>query len=97
MRKQLYNPYLPLNEFVPDGEPHIFGDRLYIFGSHDQANGTQFCPLDYVVYSTALTDLADWTYHGISYAKTQDPDNMDGSHRLNACLLYTSPSPRDRG
>ena len=84
MKKPLYNPYLPLLEFVPDGEPHIFGDRLYIFGSHDQAHGTQFCPLDYVVYSTPLSDLSDWTYHGISYKKTQDPDNRDGSHRLNA-------------
>ena len=83
MKKPLYNPYLPLLEFVPDGEPHIFGDRLYIFGSHDQAHGTQFCPLDYVVYSTPLSDLSDWTYHGISYKKTQDPDNRDGSHRLN--------------
>ena len=30
------NPYLPSYEYVPDGEPHVFGDRLYIFGSHDR-------------------------------------------------------------
>ena len=30
------NPYLPGKEHVPDGEPHIFGDRLYVFGSHDE-------------------------------------------------------------
>ncbi len=37
--KQVFNPYLPLYEYVPDGEPHVFGDRLYIFGSHDAFNG----------------------------------------------------------
>lgn len=30
------NPYLPGKEHMPDGEPHIFGDRLYVFGSHDE-------------------------------------------------------------
>ena len=29
------NPYLPGKEHVPDGEPHIFGDRLYVFGSQE--------------------------------------------------------------
>ena len=27
--KQIFNPYLPSYEYIPDGEPHIFGDRLY--------------------------------------------------------------------
>ena len=30
--KQVYNPYLPLWEYVPDGEPHVFGDRVYLYG-----------------------------------------------------------------
>ena len=34
--KQICNPYLPLCEYIPDGEPHVFGGRLYIFGSHDR-------------------------------------------------------------
>ena len=34
--KQIFNPYLPSYEYIPDGEPHIFGDRLYIYGSHDR-------------------------------------------------------------
>ncbi len=25
MKKQVYNPYLPSFEYVPDGEPHVFG------------------------------------------------------------------------
>ncbi|MCQ2088232.1 MAG: xylosidase, partial [Bacilli bacterium] len=36
MNKQCYNPYLPGWEYIPDGEPKVFGDRLYIFGSHDR-------------------------------------------------------------
>lgn len=28
MKKQVFNPYLPLSEYVPDGEPHIFNDRV---------------------------------------------------------------------
>ena len=36
---QVFNPYLPNYEYIPDGEPHVFGDRLYVFGSHDRFNG----------------------------------------------------------
>ena len=42
------NPYLPYWENVPDGEPHVFGDRVYIFGSHDKQDGNSFCEEDYV-------------------------------------------------
>ena len=39
-KKQAVNPYLPGYEYVPDGEPRVFGDRVYIFGSHgDRAAG----------------------------------------------------------
>lgn len=31
---QVYNPFLPLDEYIPDGEPHVLGDRVYLFGSH---------------------------------------------------------------
>lgn len=43
MKKQCLNPYLPLYEHIPDGEPHVFQNRLYIFGSHDRENGNEFC------------------------------------------------------
>jgi len=36
MKNQAFNPYLPCYEYIPDGEPHVFGDRVYIFGSHDK-------------------------------------------------------------
>ncbi len=41
-KKIIVNPYLPLWEYVPDGEPHVFGDRLYIFGSHDKFGGRKY-------------------------------------------------------
>lgn len=30
-------------EHVPDGEPHVFGDRLYVFGSHDEIGSDRYC------------------------------------------------------
>lgn len=78
MKKQAFNPYLPGYEYVPDGEPHIFGDRLYIFGSHDRFGGRKFCMNDYVTWSAPLDDLGDWRYEGIIYRKEQDPDNPKG-------------------
>ena len=32
MKKQAFNPYLPSYEYVPDGEPYVFGGRVYIYG-----------------------------------------------------------------
>ena len=39
MSRQVYNPFLPLNEYIPDGEPHVWGDRVYHYGSHDKEGG----------------------------------------------------------
>lgn len=80
--KQAFNPYLPLWEYVPDGEPHVFGERVYLFGSHDAFGGKKFCPNDYVCWSAPVTDLADWRYEGVIYKKTQDPRMADGRHEL---------------
>lgn len=67
------NPFLPLNEYIPDGEPHVFGDRLYLYGSHDQARSDRFCVQDYTVWSAPVDDLTDWHCHGVTYRKDQDP------------------------
>ena len=80
--KQVFNPYLPLYEYIPDGEPHVFGDRVYVYGSHDRFNGKKFCLNDYVCYSAPVTDLTDWHYEGVIYGKTQDPRMADGKHEL---------------
>ncbi|MCC6093686.1 MAG: family 43 glycosylhydrolase [Eubacterium sp.] len=73
------NPYLPLDEYVADAEPHVFGDRIYVFGSHDRANATTFCARDYVGWSAPVDDLGNWTCAGTIYSAKQDPDyNANG-------------------
>ncbi len=74
MKKQVFNPFLPLNVCIPDGEPHIFGDRVYLYGSHDKEGGETFCMLDYEVYSAPVDDLSDWRCEGTIYRAEQDPD-----------------------
>lgn len=74
MKKQVFNPYLPLNVCIPDGEPHVFGDRVYVYGSHDQEGGQDFCVLDYEVWSAPVDDLTDWSCPGVAYRAKQDPD-----------------------
>lgn len=73
MKQQVFNPFLPLYECIPDGEPHVFGDRVYLFGSHDKEGGETFCMLDYVVYSAPVEDLSDWRCEGTIYSAKQDP------------------------
>ena len=72
---QIFNPYLPNYEYIPDGEPHIFNERLYIYGSHDKFGSRFFCDNDYVLWSAPLSDLSDWTCHGVIFRKDQDPLN----------------------
>ncbi|MBR6898536.1 MAG: family 43 glycosylhydrolase [Lachnospiraceae bacterium] len=72
-KRQVYNPFLPLYEYIPDGEPHVFGDRVYIYGSHDCEGGWTFCMLDYTVWSAPVNDLTDWRCEGVSYRASQDP------------------------
>ena len=54
MKKQAFNPYLPSWEYIPDGEPYVFGDRVYVYGSHDYFNGYVFCMGDYVCWSAPV-------------------------------------------
>lgn len=82
MKNQVFNPYLPSFEYIPDGEPRVFNKRLYIYGSHDCFNGDVYCQNDYVCWSAPEEDLSDWRYEGVIFKKTQDPRNKDGSHAL---------------
>ncbi|MGC6176883.1 family 43 glycosylhydrolase [Lacrimispora sp. 38-1] len=76
-KKQAFNPYLPSYEYVPDGEPHVFGDRVYIYGSHDRFGSAGFCLNDYVCYSASVKNLTEWSYEGVIYKKEQDPRNQN--------------------
>ncbi len=82
MKKQAFNPYLPSWEYIPDGEPYVFGDRVYVYGSHDFYNGHAFCLGDYICYSAPVDDLGNWKYEGVIYPRTADPLN----ERNNMCL-----------
>ena len=64
------NPYLPLWEHIPDGEPYVFDDpdnpgkqRVYIYGSHDDLISA-YCGRDQAVWSAPVEDLSQWRYDG---------------------------------
>lgn len=68
------NPYLPLWEHIPDGEPRVFEDpdnpgkyRVYIYGSHDNQKNSTYCGYDHVVWSAPVENLGNWRYEGVSY------------------------------
>lgn len=44
---------------MPNGEPHVFGDRVYVYGSHDAFGAPIFCVNDYVCWSAPVNDLSD--------------------------------------
>jgi hypothetical protein len=64
------NPYLPLWEHLPDGEPRVFEDpdqpgkyRAYIIGSHD-TNYSAYCGSDIRMWSAPVEDLSQWRDEG---------------------------------
>ena len=64
------NPYLPLWEHLPDGEPRVFEDpdnpgmyRAYIIGSHD-VTYTAYCGSDVRMWSAPVEDLSQWRDEG---------------------------------
>ncbi len=94
MKKQGLNPYLPSWEYIPDGEPHVYDGRVYVYGSHDRFNGYVYCLNDYVCWSAPVDDLADWRYEGVIYKKTDDPLNPDGRMCLYAPDVTVGPDGR---
>ena len=88
------NPFLPLWEHIPDGEPYVFEDpdqpgkyRVYLYGSHD-SNITSYCGREQVVWSASVDSLNNWRYDGeiLSVAKNAkgEPFNAEGK----ADVLY---------
>ena len=64
------NPYMPLWEHIPDGEPYVFEDpdqpgkqRVYVYGSHDDLI-TEYCGRNQVVWSASVDSLNNWRYDG---------------------------------
>ena len=76
------NPILPptWGLYIADGEPHVFGGRMYIYGSRDNPFGINrhglfnFCSHDYhVIYSD---DLIHWTDAGVAISIDDFPEEL---------------------
>ena len=72
------NPFLPLWEYIPDGEPYIFEDpdnpgkyRVYIYGSHDSMK-SEYCGRELVLWSASIDSLNNWRYDGIIFESKYD-------------------------
>ena len=68
------NPYLPLWEHIPDGEPYVFDDpdqpgkqRVYVYGSHDSML-SGYCGRELVVWSASVDSLTHWRYDGVIFS-----------------------------
>ncbi len=94
MKKQGFNPYLPSWEYIPDGEPYVFHDRVYVYGSHDRFNGYAYCLNDYVCWSAPVEDLADWRYEGVILKATDLQNNEDHDSCLYAPDVAVGPDGR---
>lgn len=88
MKGQAFNPFLPLGVYIPDGEPHVFGDRIYLFGSHDKEGGDTFCELDYEFFSAPLNDLSDLSSKGINYSAKQDALNYQVENKQELSIRF---------
>ncbi len=76
------NPYLPLWEHIPDGEPYVFEDpdnpgkmRVYIYGSHDMLK-SMYCGLDLVTWSAPVDSLENWRYDGVIFESKTDGNGI---------------------
>jgi hypothetical protein len=69
------NPYLPSWEYIPDGEPRVFGDRVYIYGSHDRKNETEFCDHKIKTWSASVDTPGEWVCHGHIFHTAPDRDH----------------------
>ena len=88
------NPYLPLWEHIPDGEPYVFDDpdnpgkqRVYIYGSHDNLKDA-YCGRDQVVWSAPTDDLSHWRYDGIILTVNRNARGEVFDSAATADVLY---------
>lgn len=102
------NPYLPLWEHLPDGEPRVFEDpdnkgkyRIYIIGSHDLRN-TSYCGPDIRMWSAPVEDLTAWRDEGAIFTYPADgkwdvmyaPDLVEIKHKDGTKEYYLYPHSR---
>lgn len=70
------NPILPFEYCIPDGEPRVFGNRVYLYGSSDSMGEMEYCSYYYYVFSASIHDLSNWTNHGLSFASRGPYDQV---------------------
>lgn len=91
------NPILPLWEYIPDGEPRVFGDRVYLYGSHDRVACEVFCDFKLKVWSAPIDDLNNWQCHGHSFHTRDDADHKsDTAEWTNTELFAPDVVEKDR-
>ena len=96
------------NQFSADPSARVFGDRVYVFPSHDiiatpgKGRVDWFCMEDYHVFSSA--NLTDWTDHGMIVTQNKVPWVRPDSYSMWApdCIerngkyyFYFPTSPKD--
>ncbi len=101
------NPFIT-NQFTADPSARVFGDRVYVYPSHDIPCGPGrgrvgwFCMEDYHVFSSA--NLTDWTDHGVIVTQNKVPWVKPDSYSMWApdCVFrkgkyyfYFPTTPRD--
>lgn len=102
------NPYLPLWEHLPDGEPRVFEDpdnaghyRVYIIGSHDLRYDS-YCGPDTRMWSAPVEDLSAWRDEGPIFTFQADslwdvmyaPDLVEVNHPDGTREYYLYPHSR---
>ena len=88
------NPYMPLWEHIPDGEPYVFEDpdqpgkyRVYVYGSHDDLV-TMYCGRNQVVWSASVDSLNNWRYDGTILVVDKNRDGEPFDSAGTADVLY---------
>lgn len=88
------NPYMPLWEHIPDGEPYVFEDpdnagqyRVYVYGSHDLLEW-EYCGMDQVVWSAPVTNLTDWRCDRVIFESKNDRDGQHMNGNPMGDLLF---------
>ena len=88
------NPYMPLWEHIPDGEPYVFEDpdqpgkyRVYVYGSHDDLI-TEYCGRDQVVWSASVDSLNNWRYDGTILVVDKNAEGEPFDSAGTADVLY---------
>ena len=88
------NPFMPLWEHIPDGEPYVFEDpdqpgkyRVYVYGSHDDLI-SEYCGRDQVVWSASVDSLNNWRYDGVILVVDKNANGEPFDSKSTADVLY---------